>query len=96
MADISAHWTTKRTLDGFEIYGVGVRPKLKGKGIGRKLIEHAIHVAESLGFKDLNAMVFADNAVMLCLLLTIGFIPTGMEYHKRSDGADAVHLKKYL
>ena len=83
-------------LDGFEIYGVGVLSTLKGNGIGRELIKHAIQVSESLGFKDLNALVFADNAAMLCLLLTLGFIPINMEYHKRSDGADAVRLKKYL
>lgn len=81
---------------GFEIYGVGVRPELKKQGIGRELITHAISVAEKLEFKDIDALVFADNAGMLRLLLSLGFIPTGMEYHKRADGADIVHLKKYI
>jgi len=83
-------------LDGFEIYGVGVLSEQKGNGIGRQLIEYAIDTAASLGFKDLHTLVFADNTAMLCLLLTLGFLPVTMEYHKRSDGADAVHLKKYL
>ena len=84
------------SLEGFEIYGVGVLPKHKGKGIGRELITHAVHLAESTGFKDIYALVFADNSVMLRLLLSLGFIPVRMEYHKRSDGADALLLKRYL
>ena len=83
-------------LDGFEIYGLGVLPEQKGNGVGRKLVEHAAVTAENLGFKDIKALVFADNTVMLCLLLTSGYIPVAMEHHKRSDGADAVHLKKML
>ena len=83
-------------IDGFEIYGIGVRPELKRHGIGSELITHAIGVAEKLGFKDIVALVFADNPAMLRLLLSLGFIPSGMEYHKRSDGADIVHLKRYL
>lgn len=83
-------------LEGFEIYGLGVLPKQKGKGIGRKLVEHAAVIAENRGFKDINALVFADNTTMLCLLLTSDYIPVAMEYHKRSDGVDAVRLRKYI
>ncbi len=83
-------------LDGFEIYGIGVLPKLKGKGIGRELIKHVILIAKDHGFKVINTVVFADNKAMLCLLLTTDFLPTGMEYHKRADGVDAVHLKRYF
>jgi len=83
-------------VDGFEIYGIGVRPEMKKHGIGSELIKHAIGVAEDIGFKLVDALVFADNAAMLRLLLSLGFIPSGMEYHKRSDGADVVHLKRYI
>jgi len=83
-------------VDGFEIYGIGIRPELKRHGIGRKLITHAIDVAKKLGFKSIEAFVFADNVGMLRLLLSLGFIPSGMEYHKRADGADTVLLKKYI
>jgi len=83
-------------LVGFEIYGVGVLPHRKGEGIGRRLVEHAVQVATLLHFKALRALVFADNAAMLCLLLTSGFVPTGMHYHMRADGADAVAFTKYV
>ena len=84
------------SIEGFEIYAVGVLPTQKGKGIGRELIAHAVHLAESSGFKDITALVFADNVAMLRLLLSFAFIPVGMEYHKRADGADMLLLKKYL
>ena len=83
-------------VEGFEIYGLGVLPEQKGKGVGRLLVEHATSIAEEDGFKDINALVFADNTAMLCLLLTSGYTPISMEYHKRSDGTDTVNLKKYI
>lgn len=81
---------------GFEIYGVGVRPEFKRQGIGGKLIEYTICIASKLSYKAIDAVVFADNTAMLRLLLSLNFIPIGMDYHKRSDGADTVHLKRYL
>ena len=83
-------------VEGLEIYGLGVLPEQKGNGVGRKLVEHAAAHAENTGFKDINALVFADNTAMLCLLLTSGYIPVAMEYYKRSDGVDAVRLQKFI
>ena len=83
-------------VEGFEIYGLGVLPEQKGQGVGRMLVEHAAVVSERDGFKDINALVFADNTTMLCLLLTSGYTPVSMEHHKRSDGADAVWLKRSI
>ena len=83
-------------VDGFEVYGLGILPEQKGNGIGRALIEHAAATAKSLGFKAIKALVFSDNIAMLCLLLTLGYIPVAMEYHKRSDGTDAVLLNKVI
>ncbi len=59
-------------VEGFEIYGLGVLPEHKGNGVGRILVEHAAVIAADRGFKDINALVFADNTAMLCLLLTSG------------------------
>ena len=83
-------------LEGFEIYGLGLLPEHKGRGIGRMLVEQAAVVAESHGFRDVKALVFADNTAMLCLLLTSGYTPVSMEHHKRSDGAYALWLKRSI
>ncbi|MDC0833203.1 hypothetical protein AY599_05150 [Leptolyngbya valderiana BDU 20041] len=83
-------------IDGFELYGLGVRPNFKNQGIGRKLIEAAIDLAQKLQFKAIEVIVFADNSKMLRLVISLGFIPIAINYHKRADGADTVVLKKYL
>lgn len=83
-------------VEGFKIYGLGVLPEQKGRGVGRALVEHASIVAKERGFKDIKGLVFADNTAMLCLLLTSGYRPVSMEHCKRSDGADAVWLKRFI
>ena len=83
-------------VEGFEIYGLGVLPEQKGHGVGRMLVEHAAFAAEGNGYRDVKALVFADNTAMLCLLLTSGYTPVSMEHNKRSDGADAVWLKRFI
>lgn len=76
----------------FELFALGVRPESQGQGIGRLLTSHVIGVAGSLGFRCVEASVFADNARMLRLLLSLSFLPVRMEHHRRSDGADLVIL----
>ena len=83
-------------IEGFEIYGIGVKIESKKQGIGRRLIEYTINLAKELEYKAIDAFVFADNSVMLRLLLLLGFLPIGMEYHKRADGADLVQMKLFL
>lgn len=83
-------------IDCFEIFGVGVLPEFKRQGIGRKLIEHTISLAEKPEFRAIEASVFADNSPMLRVLISFNFIPVGMDYHKRADGADIVYMKRYL
>ncbi|WP_370257850.1 GNAT family N-acetyltransferase [Marinobacter nauticus] len=80
-------------VTGFEIYGLGVLPERKGEGIGRMLVKHAAIIANADGFTDIKALVFTDNKVMLCLLISLGYTPISIDHHIRSDGADAVWLQ---
>ena len=83
-------------INGFEIMGVGVLPSAKRQGIGKMLINNLLEIARTDGFHSIEVNVFADNPIMLRLLLGLGFIPTRMEYGKRADGADLVFLRKAL
>ncbi len=83
-------------VEGFEIHGLGVRPGFKRRGIGRNLLERTIDLAAGLGFKSLDAAVFADNPAMLRLLLSLDFLPVGMDFRKRADGADILRLRRRL
>lgn len=81
---------------GFELVGLGVHPRAKQTGVGRSLVEEALTLAEDLGFRAVDVGVFADNRVMLRLLLALNFLPVGMKHRVRADGADLVYLKRYL
>jgi len=79
-------------LGAFEILGLGVRPDAKGHGLGRELLSHALTLARSEGVTCVEASVFADNARMLRLVLSLDFVPVRIDYHRRADGADSVVL----
>jgi ribosomal protein S18 acetylase RimI-like enzyme len=83
-------------IESFDILGLGVRPEFKHKGIGGSLIKHAIDLAASLGFKAIDASVFADNTNMMRVLLSFNFMPIRINNHARADGIDLVVMKKYL
>lgn len=82
--------------EGFEITGLGIRSDVKRRGVGRKLMEQAITCAQDLNYKAVDVAVFADNRAMLMLCLSLDFIPRDIDFNKRADGADILHLKKYL
>ena len=83
-------------IEGFEIIGLGVQADLKGKGIGTELLKYVLKVAADSDFKAADTIVFADNATMLRLLLSMGFIPVHMGYNLRADGADTIRMRKTL
>ena len=75
---------------------MGVQHGLRSKGIGTELLEYVLKVASDSNFKVVDTIVFADNIVMLRILLSIGFIPVHMGYNLRADGADTVRMRKIL
>ncbi len=83
-------------IQGCELMGIGVDPKWKRHGVGTALIQHVVSFAGDHGFRSLDAFVFADNVRMLRILLSLGFIPVGMEHHRRPDGADLLRMKREL
>jgi len=83
-------------IEGFELTGIGVSPDSKGEGVGTAMIEHVVSVAVDRGFRAVDAFVFADNIKMLRVLLSRSFIPVGMDYHRRHDGADLLRMQRSL
>ena len=95
--DITAVCGLKRDeFEGFELFVLVVDPQHRKQGIGQQLVEKSIEIAKDEQYACVNAVVFADNKNMLRLLLKNDFIPIGMSYRKRADGADLVHLRRYL
>ena len=80
-------------VEGIELFGLGVRPEAQRGGIGGRLVERVVALVEELGFRALDAEVFADNVAMLRLLLARGFRPVGMVFNRRADGMDGVRMR---
>lgn len=84
------------TIDGFEIVGFGTHHECKRKGIGTRLLKYVLDIAASNDFKAVDTLTFADNIIMLRLLLSMSFIPVNMAYNRRADGGDLLHMRKQL
>lgn len=55
-------------------FGVLVRSDLKGRGLGRELMQHLIAYARAEGLKELSGYVLAENTGMLRLADELGFV----------------------
>lgn len=57
--------------------GIGLRAGFRDRGIGRSLMEHALHVAAAQGFRKVRLMVIASNTRAIAVYLKTGFVETG-------------------
>jgi ribosomal protein S18 acetylase RimI-like enzyme len=83
-------------MEGFELWGCGVRSDTRGRGIGRALTQAAVDLASREGYRAVDGYVFADNAARLVSLLRLGFQPVEILHRSRADGGDLVRLRKTL
>jgi RimJ/RimL family protein N-acetyltransferase len=86
----------RNPIHGINIGGIGVRPKHKGHGIGKRLIAKCVDLAGKEGYRAIDTEVFANNFRMIRLLAGMEFLPVKMEYHRGCDGSDLLSFKKYL
>ncbi|MBL8565710.1 MAG: bifunctional acetate--CoA ligase family protein/GNAT family N-acetyltransferase [Hyphomicrobiaceae bacterium] len=57
-------------------YGILIRSDLKGRGLGRRLMQHLIDYGRAEGLKRIIGYVLAENAGMLGLAISLGFTST--------------------
>lgn len=60
-------------------YGILVRSDLKGRGLGRRLMQHLIEYGRAEGLKRIVGYVLAENHGMLSLAAALGFAATTPE-----------------
>ncbi len=58
--------------------GLYLAPEAQGRGLGHRLLQHAIDAAPSLGVRSLLWITFADNAASVRLAETHGFARWGL------------------
>ncbi len=86
----------KNNMDNFKLDALVVDENYHRQGIATFLINKTFETAKSLGFKSVETEVYADNQPMLINVISKGFKPIKIDYHKRFDGEDLIILKKYF
>lgn len=56
-----------------EITDIFVAPKLRGQGVGRKIVERCLFEAYKLGYKTVSLWVIAENIPAVSLYSSVGF-----------------------
>jgi ribosomal protein S18 acetylase RimI-like enzyme len=59
------------------VLGIGLVPEWRGRGVGRRLMEHALEAARAFPLARVELWVRADNARAIALYRQIGFEEEG-------------------
>ena len=65
-----------------------VRGGLRGRGLGRRLVQHVLDWAQSEGAKRVTLLADADNAAALAFYGRLGFVPSAMRVLRRAIGKE--------
>lgn len=91
-----------RPWPGFEHVGglgMGLLPRWRGRGIGKRLMEAALAWAKQSGFERIELEVYASNAPAIALYRRFGFTTEGVKVRGRKlDGVydDIVQMALFL
>lgn len=87
----------RTVLEDSEVLTLAVDPALRGRGVGRSLLEAAIMVAREAGATAMFLEVAIDNASALALYHSAGFVRAGLrkDYYDRgaAGSADAAAMR---
>lgn len=78
------------------LYSTGVAPELRGRGLGRALLQAAETAAVRRGADCMRLEVRPDNAAALDLYRSAGYRPFGRYVAYYEDEADALRMEKPL
>ncbi|MEM9063072.1 MAG: GNAT family N-acetyltransferase [Pseudomonadota bacterium] len=57
--------------------GMGLLPEWRGRGLGRRLVDEALALADALPFERVELDVVADNTAAIALYQRVGFLREG-------------------
>ncbi|MDT5344904.1 MAG: [ribosomal protein S18]-alanine N-acetyltransferase [Mycobacterium sp.] len=76
----------------YEVHTIGVDPAYQGRGIGRRLLDELLNVAEGA---VVHLEVRTDNATAIALYRSVGFTEVGLRRrYYRISGADAYTMRR--
>lgn len=79
-----------------QILDIVVAPHLRGLGIARTLLEHAVDIAREKHAEFMTLEVRASNRAAIVLYERFGFIRTGIRPKYYEDAEDALLMEKSL
>jgi phosphinothricin acetyltransferase len=94
-----APFSHRSWYSGVAEYTVYVDARVRGRGVGRAMLEHLVIEAPAFGYWKLIGMIFPENAAGLALAASAGFTAVGLlAGHGRMDGAwrDIMLLERHL
>ena len=61
------------------VLGMGLLPRFRGQGLGRRLITRTLHAARAFGLTRVELTVREDNANAIALYEKVGFVTEGLQ-----------------
>jgi [ribosomal protein S18]-alanine N-acetyltransferase len=86
----------RATADEAEVLTLAVDPERRRRGLGRRLIEHAIATAGDRGARCMFLEVGEGNAPARALYGAAGFTEVGRRRRYYRDGSDALLLRRAI
>ncbi len=83
-------------VDTLEIQSVAVRPRARGRGLGRLLVGALLERARAALAERADLEVRAGNAAAIALYASEGFVPVGRRRRYYGDGEDALLMSLVL
>ncbi|WP_460595110.1 ribosomal protein S18-alanine N-acetyltransferase [Geomonas sp. Red276] len=90
---VAGYLCLKQIVDEAEILDVAVNPALRGRGIGRLLVEHALSESRDSGARVVCLEVAAGNGGAIALYRSQGFTEVGRRKKYYHNGDDAILME---
>ncbi len=85
-----------RKARGARFYSLIVDPKVRGQGIARRLIEHAVTLLQARGERNVGLEVDAADVETIAFYTRCGFVAGETVHAYYDDGRDALKMRKDL
>ncbi len=94
---LAAYCSFYHVVDEMEVLNIAVRPELRRRGLGARLLGLVLQICENMGITTARLEVRVGNAPARALYARFGFAPTGLRKGYYPDtGEDAVCMAREL
>lgn len=84
---------TRKNSRRWRLYSIATAPESRGTGLGRVLLEHAIHIAQQHGAISLGLEVKVDNTAAISLYEKLHFSVIDLLPEYYDDGTDGYRMR---